>query len=670
MLAPAAARSAVAQWTGGFQGTWGTASSWSGGVVPNNTQNTTYLATVAQQVGIYANVTMTDTTPLVELDQLTIRNTATVTVGSGSVLRLRDIGAGVNLQRSLVGGGTLTLNGRLDVALSGGVISGNNTIVMNGGRIAGSGRFENAKVVSGQGTLGNPAGVFDSALVINNVGSSSGLFASISANRNAQPLTLGPGGAAGEVGIRNNYATLGASNGGILIIRGNGMRLDNSNGSISAVAGSEVQLANGAAITNGSLSGGGTIRIPVGESATLNSVSMQNTATTIEGTATTLGTTANGGTILLRNKLIANDFANQSGGTINLQSGLTTPSTIPTLDSSSSILINNGTITGAGKVIGSTISNSGNINAAVPGGTLTLDVNNITLGSTASLTNNRALMTVGSTAATGVLTGTSPTPITTSAASVTELYLAASLPSSTIQNLGTIRVYRPATLGTIAGDTGNLSVHAATSTKAIRNRAFVESALNVRSGSGVSRGATLTVQGTNGSLDLTDNAWIVDYADGATSPLVGLRPAFASGKIFSSIAGRTVGVVEASAIGSPATWFGEAIDASSLLLRSTFAGDANVDGVVDFADLVRLAQNYDLGQKTWSDGDSNYDGAVDFIDLVALAQNYAGGPTFAGFVSPDFAADWAVAQSLVPEPGAVALAAITMPQFVRRRRSS
>ena len=51
-------------------------------------------------------------------------------------------------------------------------------------------------------------------------------------------------------------------------------------------------------------------------------------------------------------------------------------------------------------------------------------------------------------------------------------------------------------------------------------------------------------------------------------------------------------------------------------------GDANLDGKVDFNDLVILAQNYGKTGVFWQDGDFNYDGKVDFADLVKLAQNY------------------------------------------------
>jgi hypothetical protein len=53
-------------------------------------------------------------------------------------------------------------------------------------------------------------------------------------------------------------------------------------------------------------------------------------------------------------------------------------------------------------------------------------------------------------------------------------------------------------------------------------------------------------------------------------------------------------------------------------------GDANLDGVVDFADLVILSQNYNTttGAGTWSTGDFTGDGNVDFNDLTLLSQNY------------------------------------------------
>jgi hypothetical protein len=104
-------------------------------------------------------------------------------------------------------------------------------------------------------------------------------------------------------------------------------------------------------------------------------------------------------------------------------------------------------------------------------------------------------------------------------------------------------------------------------------------------------------------------------------------------------------------------------------------GDANASGTVDFADLVIVAQQYNNSgpQISWSEGDFNYDGVVDFGDLVPLAQNYnLTGPLLTEDGQPiggsDFAADWALAQSMVPEPATLSAVISGAAMFGRRRR--
>ena len=51
-------------------------------------------------------------------------------------------------------------------------------------------------------------------------------------------------------------------------------------------------------------------------------------------------------------------------------------------------------------------------------------------------------------------------------------------------------------------------------------------------------------------------------------------------------------------------------------------GDADLDGKVDFADVLIVARNYGKGRATWADGDFNNDGSVGFDDLLIVARNY------------------------------------------------
>lgn len=100
-------------------------------------------------------------------------------------------------------------------------------------------------------------------------------------------------------------------------------------------------------------------------------------------------------------------------------------------------------------------------------------------------------------------------------------------------------------------------------------------------------------------------------------------------------------------------------------------GDANFDTKVDFSDLVVLAQHYGQANaaQNLNVGDLDLNGSVDFNDLVSLAQHYGGVANLSGF-EEEFAADWTLAQSLVPEPGAVIALVASAHLIIRRRRLS
>lgn len=69
---------------------------------------------------------------------------------------------------------------------------------------------------------------------------------------------------------------------------------------------------------------------------------------------------------------------------------------------------------------------------------------------------------------------------------------------------------------------------------------------------------------------------------------------------------------------------GFTLTSSSLIIRYTLQGDANLDRTVNFTDLLRVAQNYNDLDRSWAEGNFNYDAQskVDFNDVLMLAQKY------------------------------------------------
>jgi autotransporter-associated beta strand protein len=259
--------------------------------------------------------------------------------------------------------------------------------------------------------------------------------------------------------------------------------------------------------------------------------------------------------------------------------------------------------------------------------------------------------------------------------------------SISFDSVGTVGVDAGSTL-TLAGDTFD---NTSTGTAALRKVGFGLlnvrnvrlSALDVQGGIvrvtpagapiGTSRVGSLSVA-SGAQLDLTNNSLILDYT--TSSPQTAIRSLLATGQIDTSAGGArgAVGYAEATAYfpaGSsfPQNFEGQLIDGTTLLLIYTILGDASLDRIVNFDDLLTLARNYNGTGKVWTQGDFDYDGDVDFDDLLNLARSYnqtAPASTMA-HLDASFAADWALAQSVVPEPTTLAALALFAP-LARRRR--
>jgi len=160
----------------------------------------------------------------------------------------------------------------------------------------------------------------------------------------------------------------------------------------------------------------------------------------------------------------------------------------------------------------------------------------------------------------------------------------------------------------------------------------------------------LTIAGT-GVLDLANNSLRIHFG-GNPNPAATI-----AGYIASAYHG---GAWDAGGIRSSALDANHGVgithDASGdLLIAPAIYGDTNLDGSVNFTDLLDLAQHYGQASATWEQGDFNYDGSVGFSDLLNLAQHY-GQPSTA----PQVAA--------VPEPSLAMLLAAAGLRLRRRRR--
>lgn len=67
---------------------------------------------------------------------------------------------------------------------------------------------------------------------------------------------------------------------------------------------------------------------------------------------------------------------------------------------------------------------------------------------------------------------------------------------------------------------------------------------------------------------------------------------------------------------------GQSVSGANVLVRYTYTGDANLDGVVNALDFNAIASNFGGSNKFWFTGDFNYDGSVNTADFNALASNF------------------------------------------------
>jgi autotransporter-associated beta strand protein len=173
-----------------------------------------------------------------------------------------------------------------------------------------------------------------------------------------------------------------------------------------------------------------------------------------------------------------------------------------------------------------------------------------------------------------------------------------------------------------------------------------------------------------GGADIQGGKLVLDYT-GGTSPADVVRTALAAS--YAQPTRFSAGQIRSTTVTPDRTLgYSDNAGTSQVSIVYTAPGDANLDLTVNFADLVKLAQNYNQTGRVWDQGDFNYDSAVNFPDLVLLAQNYNRTVLSASqvaVVGQSFAADFALAQTLVPEPTTLTVLGGVAAMALRRRRA-
>jgi hypothetical protein len=124
----------------------------------------------------------------------------------------------------------------------------------------------------------------------------------------------------------------------------------------------------------------------------------------------------------------------------------------------------------------------------------------------------------------------------------------------------------------------------------------------------------------------------------------------------------TLALVDNALLGNT-TFSGQPVDAQSILLKYTYYGDIDQNGMVDADDLTVFANNFGrLSGATQVDGDIDFNGAVNADDLTVFANNFG-----KGVGNPLGAASTVQA---VPEPATLILFGIALVILIGRLRTT
>ena len=172
-----------------------------------------------------------------------------------------------------------------------------------------------------------------------------------------------------------------------------------------------------------------------------------------------------------------------------------------------------------------------------------------------------------------------------------------------------------------------------------------------------------------GGADIQGGKLLLDYT-GGSSPVASIKTLL-DGEYATNGGNFTTGQIRSTTAAAAGKTIGYGDNGTgTVTLMYTLAGDANLNGTVDFNDFLVLQNNFSASGTRFDQANFNYDGVTDFNDFLVLQNNF--GQSITGqavsFTKAQVAAITAFASENVPEPSLLAVAGLGMTAVLRRSR--